>query len=174
MLLEYSYDNATKVLELLKRNEVVTLSIAEQMDTLVIEYTLLSDYPETKQNRIKKVLENSMTKRLSLITLLDSFIITKSEGKDTRLKLNFNALHFPVAELAYRLVGHPLITEQMHDNYGDMQKALERVEKLSVELGIINTPLGNVFRKEGSGRNKKQIPLTVNDFIQVMRRAVDN
>ena len=62
----------------------------------------------------------------------------------------------------------------MHDNYGDMQKALERVEKLSVELGIINTPLGNVFRKEGSGRNKKQIPLTVNDFIQVMRRAVDN
>lgn len=174
MLLEYSYDNGMKVLDLLKQNKIVTLIIHEQLDTLMIEYTLISDYPEAKQNRIRKVLENSMAKRFSLITLLDSFIITKSEGKNTRLKLSFNALHFPIAELTYWLTGHPLIVEQMHDNYSDMRQALERVEKLSIELGIINTPLGNVFRKEGTGRNKKQIPLTVNDFIHVMREAVDN
>lgn len=174
MLLEYSYDNATKVLGLLKQNQIVTLSIAEYLDTLTIDYTLVEDYPEDKRGRIRKILSNSMTKRLSMITLLDSFIITKSEGKDTRLKLTFNALHAPIAELSYRLVGDPLITEQMHDNYSDMRKALERVEKLSVELGIINAPLGNVFRKEGSGRNKKHIQLTVHDFIQIMRQAVDN
>lgn len=174
MLLEYSYDNGMMVLDFLKRNKIVTLTISRKMDRDMIEYTLFDEYLESKQNRIRQVLENSMAKRLSLITLLDNFIVTKSAGKNVMLSLKFSALNGPIAELTYQLIGDPALAEQMHDDYGDMQKALENIENLSTRLGIINTPLNKVFRKEGAGRNKKQVQLTVGDFIRIMREAVDN
>lgn len=174
MLLEYDYDNGMKVLDLLKKNKIATLSITEQGNTQLIEYTLLNDYEPDIQKRIKTTLTNSVNVRLSTISLLDNFIVSKAEWKDTKIKLYFSALKKPVADLAYWLNGDPLIAESMRDNYSKARKTLERLHKLSIELGIVNVPLGDVYRKEKNGRNKKYIPLTVNDFIQVMRKAIDN
>lgn len=172
MLLEYSYDNATKVLELMQNSAVASLRITEQDNVCVLEYTLVKDYSEAQQNVIRRTLAESMPKRLALISLLHDFIVTKSAGKDIHLNLVFDAVSVKQCEVVYSLHGHPLLREVEENNVEELRRCLERYDDLILRMGIANQKIPNVYRKEGSGKSKKTTQLTLRDFCTLLREAL--
>lgn len=171
MLLEYNYDRAMKVLELMKNAEIASLHIVEKEGKCIMEYTLVKDYGESQQATIRKALIASITKRLALLSLFNDFIVTKSAGKDIHLKLKFNAVNVKQCEIVYALNGHPLIRCSEQNNVTEMQRCLEQCDKLLVNMGVGGQVVDGVYRKEGTGRNKKTTPLTMQDLVTLLRQA---
>ena len=173
MILEYSYDNALKVLNLLKTSQIATLFIKEKNNICAIDFTLISDYPEPKQANIRPALNESMAERIAINSLFNNFMVSKLAGKNVRLELNFNAVNVRKCEITYKLDGEKLIKAQDENYILELTNCLERYEHLITQLGVSDYVLDSVFKKEGSGRGKKTVPITLKDLSSITRRMIN-
>ena len=53
-----------------------------------------------------------------------------------------------------------------------LQNCLEQYDTLITRMGISDITVPNIFRKQGSGRNRKNVPLTVKDIGEALRCAL--
>lgn len=173
MILEYNYDKAMKVLELLKHNELANLMISETGDGIpVMEYKLINEYPGYIQRQIRRTLEEAMARRLQLIELLNNFIVSKAANEEIHLNLTFNAVSVRKCKIEYSYEGRLLKATDEQNTLKALNACLERIDSLLVSMGVSSQKI-DVFRKEGSGRGKKYIPLTLKDFTCIVRKSLE-
>lgn len=172
MILEYSYEKATKVLELFKESKIASLDITEGGDSTIMEYTLIDEYPVHMQRQIRNTLAGIMPRRLQLIEFLNNYIVTKSSGVDIKLELHFNAVSLKKAKIDYSYTGGPLLKSSELDNLQALKACLDRVDQLVIAMGVSSQEL-DVYKKDRSGRNKKYVPVTLRDFGFIFRKALE-
>ena len=173
MILEYSYEKAMKVLELFKESKIVRLDITETENGItVMEYKLIDEYPSHVRKQINRTLSEAMPRRLQLIELLNNFIITKSVNEEIHLNLHFNAVSVKKCRIDFSYTGNLLKTSDEQNSLAALNVCLERVDNIITSMGVSSQKL-DVFRKEGNGRGKKYIPLTLKDFCFVIRKALE-
>lgn len=173
MLLEYNYDSATDILELLKQNQIASLQLKEKDGTVAIEYRLISEFPQSVQAKAQQVLSEALNDRLYLVKLWNDFFISKAAGCDVHLTIKFSAVYVEELQFTHRLVGNLIYSVPENTEYEKLQHCLSTLEETMTHMGIHGQQLVNVYRKEGSGRSKKHIPMTLGDLIFYVRKAVE-
>lgn len=176
MLLEYSYDKANTVLNYFKNSELATLDIrtikGEKDDEpkFVMEYTLIKDYSEPKQNLIRKILSDSLPERLRLTDILNQFIENQILKNVNEFSLKFNAVNVRKCEIVYSYSYKQ--SSKNRDLIKELTECLEQYDSIVTEMGIADQTVANVYRREGSGRNKKNIPLTIKEIGNILRQSL--
>lgn len=174
MILEYSYDKANEIIELFKNSELASLSITTFKDAnkprFAMEYTLVKDYPESKQVMIRKVLESSLVERLQLANVLNQFLENQILDNVNNFTLKFNAVNVRKCEMTYS--SSYKNAPKKSGSIVDIQKSLEQLDRTIVEMGISDQATIDIFKKEGSGRSKKFVPLTIREVIQTLRASL--
>lgn len=176
MLLEYNYDKGNKVLEMFKNSELAFLNISQGKEVegkpvFVMEYALINDYPEPKQNLIRKALAESLPERLQLTDILNQFVEHQSLNSVTKFSLRFNAVNVRKCEISY---SSSFANKQSSVNLCDeLVSCLEKYDYIVTQMGIAGQEVSGVYRREGTGRNKKYIPLTIQDVGNILRHSLE-
>lgn len=171
MILEYNYEKALHVLDLLKESDIAVLDIKENSGVMVMEYKLITEYPEYIQRQIRRTLADAMPRRLRLIEFFNNLIVTKAAGKEIHVTLHFNAVSVKKCEIDYEYSG-TLLKSSDEDNLTALKACLERIDSIITEMGISSQKL-EVYRREGGGRSKKYIPITLRDFSHIVNKAAE-
>lgn len=176
MILEYNYDKGNIVLEHFRKAELATLDIRKALDAdesvkFVMEYTFVKDYPEPKQNLIREVLSNSLSERLQLVNILNQFIENQILDNVQDFSLRFNVVNVRKCEITYSS-SYKQTTKKTVNLIDEFVKCLEQYDHIVTEMGVANQVAANIFRKEGSGRNKKYVPLTIKDIGNTLRKSL--
>ena len=176
MLLEYSYEKANKVLTMFNEGKLATLEIhnvspSDDDKKFVMDYTLVSEYPTSQQMRIKKAMSNpeSFTVRMRITEILNKFIENQITNTVVRFNLSFTAVE--------TLICRSNVQSQFSGNSSvvtdkEIQSCIDKFDNIITKMGIGSTKLDNVYRKEGSGRNKKNIPVTLSDLSDMLRHIL--
>lgn len=179
MILEYSYDKGNLILEYFKKSELASLNIKTIKPTkkgdetkFVMEYTFIKDYPEPKQNLIRKVLAESLPERLQLTNVLNQFLENQILDAVNDFSLRFNAVNVRKCEISYSSSYNAVKSAAPKNLLNDLTKCLERFDYIVTEMGIADQATTNIFKKEGSGRNKKYVPLTIKDVGNTLRQSL--
>ena len=173
MILEYNYDKANKVLEYFKNGDIAYLSIQQKVkgsegeSEFVMEYILITDYPEPKQNLIRTALSNSLPLRLDVISLLNKFIENQITDNVSEFYLTFNAVNVQKCTIDYRFTCKSKVNNVC--KHVELLNCLDRFDSLITKMGVSDTKLENVFKKEGSNRSKKYTQLTISDISKALR-----
>lgn len=174
MILEYSYDKGNKVLDLFKKSELATLNIRKvkdgDEDKFVMEYTLISDYAETRQTAIKELLSESLAERLQLANVLNQFIENQILNNVIDFSLKFNAVKVKKCEITYSSSYKQAV--QNISLLQELTNCLERYEHIVTKMGIADQATSNIYRREGTGRNKKYVPLTIKEVSDTLRQSL--
>lgn len=174
MILEYSYDKATKILEMLKSGDIATLNVSKVTDSdgdkFALEYTLVTDYPEMKQDGIRKAMTASLSERLNAIRIYNIFLENMVLGNVDEFLFQFDAISSYKCSMTYsykmkRKLEEVVVIDQLIE-------CLERFELLATKVGIENTDT-KLFLKEGGQKSKKYTSLTLLQVSQEMRKAME-
>lgn len=172
MILEYSYDKANKILELLKESQLASLTVTKAKDTYVMEYTLISDYPEQKQGLIRKVLSEALPQRLKLVNLMNQFIEKQILNLVDDFSIKFNSVNVRQCDFKYAYGFKDDGSIQSQEPIQTIETCLEQLENTVTKMGVAKQQVP-VYRREGTGRNKKYIQLTVQEFIATIRQSLE-
>lgn len=177
MILEYSYDSANIVLELLKGSKIASLTVAKHEDTYAMEYTLIEDYSEAKQVFIRKNLADALPQRLKVVELMNQFVENQILGLVNSFSLSFDAVNKRKCQIQYSVSfgktrSNTENGEQHKEPVVQMQKCLEQFENILLQLGVQDQTV-NVYRREGSGRNKKHVQLTLQGVVEEIRKSLE-
>lgn len=176
MILEYNYDNGNKILSLFKESKLATLDIKTVRDNeetkFVMEYSLIEDYPEARQDIIRKVLDDSLSERLQLVNVLNKFIENQILENVIDFSLKFNTVKVSKCEIAYSYSYKQSATTSI-SSIAELTKCLEKYDRLVTEMGIADqvTP---VFKRDGGGKSKKYSQLTIGEISDVLRQAIED
>ncbi len=178
MILEYSYDNANLVFDLFKQSALATLDIKTITEgdkpRFIMEYALVNDYPEVRQDAIRKVLSESLNERLQLVNVLHQFLENAILDNVKEFNLHFNAVQVRKCQILYSSsfgVKNPNV-KSPESNVTQMERCLEQFDHIVTEMGVSAQTIPNVFKREGSGRNKKYVSLTIADLAKALRHAL--
>ena len=175
MLLEYNYDNANKVLSMFNEGKLATLNIRqvvvpEEGLKYVMEYSLTTEYPSEQQMKIKKAMSNanSYPVRMKVTEQLNQFIEANAVDGVISFSLSFNATD----DLVCRSTSQCQFSNNAF-NTTDKQisDCIDKLEGLVTKMGIGPVKL-QVYRKEGSGKNKRHVQLTMSDLTDIIRHAL--
>lgn len=179
MILEYSYDKGNLILDYFKQSKLASLDIKtvkEDGETkFVMEYTLVEDYPEPRQTLIREVLADSLPERLQLANVLNQFIENQILNNVNDFSLKFNAVKVRKCEMNYSSsYKQAAVTAKSAGSYtvADLEKCLENLDRIVTEMGIADQATANIFKREGTGRNKKYIPLTIKEVASTLRQSL--
>ena len=174
MILEYNYDKANEILTLFKDSKIATLNIqpktTDEETVYLMEYTLIDSYIEKKRNDIRRVLNESLPERLRVAELLNDFIEHQALNSVKEFKLTFNVVDVQRCEITYSVS-----FDKEASNVSDikqLQKCLEQYDSIITRMGVNDITVPNIFRKEGSGKNRKNMPLTVKEIGEILRHAL--
>lgn len=174
MILEYNYDNGNKILNLFKESKLATLDVKTVKDgdeiKFVMEYTLVEDYPEARQELIKEVLAESLSERLQLANVLNKFIENQAIDNVNNFVLKFNTVKVRKCEISYSSSYKQQIKET--SSVEELMKCLEKLDHIIVEMGISNQEIPGLFMKDGKGKSKKYVPLTIKDMEFTLRQLL--
>lgn len=174
MILEYNYDKGNTVLEYFKQSKLATLDIKTTKENgeikFVMEYTFVEDYPEPRQNLIREVLANSLPERLQLANVLNQFIENQILDNVNDFTLRFNAVKVRKCEITYSSSYKQAVKDTNLTQ--ELIKCLERYDRIVTEMGIADQVTANIFKREGGGRNKKYVPLTIQDVGNTLRQSL--
>lgn len=176
MILEYSYDKANKVLEHFKNGDIAYLSIQQKVkgseceSVFVIEYTLITDYPEPKQNLIRTALSHSLPLRLDVIHLLNKFIENQIIDNVSEFYLTFNAVSVQKCTIDYRFTCKSKVNDAC--KHVELSNCLDKLDSLITKMGVSDVTLENIFKKEGNSRSKKYTRLTISEISKSLRNIL--
>ena len=194
MILEYNYDKGNEILDYFKQSKLASLDIKTVKERkpdgetkFVMEYTLVEDYPEPRQSLIREVLADSLPERLQLTNVLNQFIENQilNNVNDFSLKFNavaltspvprmngeFNAVKVRKCEITYSS-SYKQSVAKSESSTEELVKCLEKLDRIITNMGITDQPTANIFRREGTGRNKKHIPLTIGEVATTLRQSL--
>lgn len=178
MLLECNHETLTTLLDLFNSGKIATLSIKKTDDgsgheKLVMDYSLVSEYPEGQQKVINNLFSNlaSYPKRIKVAELLNELI------KYDALKAVVNF------DLEFSAAGRTSILLNSFTEYGksndeenninieecSIEGAMSVIEREIIDRGIKKTVIPNIFTKTGTGRNRKETKITVSDLFEIMK-----
>ena len=177
MILEYSYDSANIILDLLKGSKLASLTVAKQGETYAMEYTLIEDYSEAKQVFIRKSLTEALPQRLKVVSLMNQFVENQILGTVNNFALSFDAVNKRKCQIQYSASFGK--TKKISDEgelhkeqVVQMQKCLEQLDNILIQLGA-QDQLVNVYHKQGTGRNKKYVQLTLQNTVAEIRKSLE-
>lgn len=174
MLLEYNYDKGNLVLEMLKKSEIATLNISkaetdDKAGKYIIDYTFISDYPESKQDTIRKALSDSLPERLRIVNVLNGFIEQQILNNVNNFSLKFNAVNVRKCQISYQTSYKS--SEGSINLLPELINALEKYEYIATKMGIMDQKT-NVYRKEAGSKGKKYTPLTIGEVSKTLRQSL--
>lgn len=174
MILEYSYDKANRILDLFKESKIATLEIkktgAEDDATYVMEYTVLTDYTEPKQVRIKEALSESLPERLKLTTILTTFVENQILDNVKDFGFKFNAVNARKCEVSYFATYKNQVVEE-NCLVKQLERCLERYDYIITKMGATDQQT-ELFKKE-PGKGKKYSQLTLGEVGLELRQALE-
>lgn len=174
MILKYNYDAANTVLELLKDSKLASLTVVKHGEDYVMEYTLIEDYSEAKQVFIRNNLANALPERLKVTELMNQFIEHQTLGLVNTFALKFDSVNKRKCEIQFSVSFAKQKNEIVkHDEpIVQIKSCFEQLDNILVQIGA-NDQLVNVYRKDGTGRNKKYNQLTLRGVINEMRKSLE-
>lgn len=175
MLLEYSYDKVNKVIDLFRKSAVASLSIKKaghlSNPKYVMEYRLVEEFDGPKQNRIIEALNNSLVERLNIVSVLNTFIEKQSLDLVNDFSLSFNAIGVKECQIDYSF-SYKNTPEDTACPIVELEQCLENYDRLITKLGVADQTVPNIYKREGTGRSKKNIPVTLQEVSCILRQAL--
>lgn len=174
MLLDYNYDNANKVLAMFNEGKLATLNVScliPEEKKYVMEYTLVTEYPSDCQIKIKKAMsnQNSYPVRMRVTELLNQFIENQATDTVINFNLNFTAVDSLICKSTSQCQfgsNTACITDKQ------LCECLDDLDGIITKMGVGPVKIDNLFRKEGSGKNRKNVPVTLSDLSATIRQAL--
>jgi len=172
MIVEYNYDEGMKVLDLLKKSELATLEVQKgETDGFVMEYTTISEYDKATQCGIRKTLSNALPKRVRLMNLFNQFIEKEALGEVDVFSVSMNANRDTLkCTISSSFGGHPITPASSVET---LQDSLEKFTVALTNMGSTDL-LTPAYKREGSGRNRKYVQLTLGDLVDIIRTAMNS
>ena len=171
MISEYSYDVITKVIDLFQQSRIVTLNIEDCNEQALIDYTTTEDYDASERLAISHTLRNSLGTRLYVSNLLNQYIEKKSLDEVTKFFATFNAYGVKQCkfESSYQFSGKPF---SQKTNTEMLKKGLEQIDRAIVNMGVSDQKT-ELYRREGSGKSKKYVALTMQEVAEKLRKELE-
>ena len=171
MLLEYSYDNANKILNMFNEGKIATLEIAPVAgsDKFAMEYTLITEYPSAQIAKIRLAMSNpnSFSVRTKVTHLLNEFIEHQTTNTVVKFRLSFSAINSMVCSSSsvcqYGNTHVSTLSKEISD-------CVDNLERLVTKLGISYNSVPDMYCKKGK---KKNMPVTVKDLVTVLKNILE-
>lgn len=175
MLLEYSYDNANKILAMFNDGKLATLNVhpvmvSKEESKFVMEYTLVTEYPSDQQMKIKKTMSNpnSYPVRMRVTEQLNQFIEAFAVDAVINFTLSFTAVESLVCRSNSQCQFSNGATNTTDKQIND---CVDKLDALITKMGVGSVKL-DVYKKEGSGKNKRTTAVTLSELTDIIRRTL--
>lgn len=174
MLLNYNYDNANKVLAMFNEGKLATLNIERPVSNekkFVMNYTLVTEYPSDYQMKIKRAMSNpnSYPVRIKVTELFNQFIENQATDTVIEFSLYFTAVDSLICKCTSKCQfggNNDCVTGEQ------IEECIDDLDGIITKLGIGSVKVDNWFKKEGAGKNKRNVPLTLTDLSIMIRHAL--
>lgn len=170
MIVEYSYDNAMEVLDLLKQSQIATLEVRNVEGTgYVMEYTTLSEYSDELQTRISRTLRNGLAQRINLMNVFNQFIEKEALNEVKVFSVSMDANRDVIkCTLTHSFTGTPITPAS---SVVTLKESLEKISVAVTNMGATDLQTA-AYKREGTGRNRKYVQLTLGDLVSIIREAL--
>ena len=172
MILECNYDNTVKVLELMNESKLASLDIVEKDNSRVINYSLISDFSEPMQVKIRDIMTKSLPEILGLIKILNRFLENMALNQVNTFYVKYNAVSVRKCEIKY---GYSFNNQNKisEDNSPICIKdCLEQISYAVTEIGAGRMKIPDIYTKEVYGRKKTYNPVTVDEIITALKNLL--
>lgn len=171
MVSEYSYDVITKVIDLFQQSKIVTFDINDVDGQAVIDYTTTEDYDASERLAISHALRDSLGLRLYVSNLLNQYIEKKSLDEVIKFIAKFNA--YGVKQCKFDS-SHQFSGRQLSQKAATqmLEKGLEQIDRAIVNMGVSDQTT-SFYRREGSGKSKKYVALTMQEVAEMLRKELE-
>lgn len=191
MILYYTYDKMKKIIEMFEREEICSIKIEKvpgllnTKDSYSIEYIRFSELSGSVLENARKIFELCLPERIRVMQMLNDFIehslVNAVKNFDLIFKtdcVNYRVFNYTIQfDDISNIASAPEIKEheyiQPKDNMKRLLQALSYYDDVVLDMGIANQKIPNVFRKEGTGKNRKSIPVTIKDIGDLVRITLE-
>lgn len=172
MLLEFSYENANKVLSLFNEGNIAQLHIGSVVvdgkTRFVLNYIPMDSLDTHSKSVAMRALNNpnSYMSRMRVTEMLNKFIENMATNTVTRFELEFS-----VIERATVLLNTQVQFAKEANTVTDtsIEDCLKTLEDIVTKLGISSMKVNEVFKKEGNGKSKKSVPMSVSEIVDALK-----
>lgn len=187
MILEYSFNNANEVLDLIKHDKIVSLNVEKVgEEKYVMDYKLFSSLEEEEKAAVRLTMSKSIPERMRLIEVFNSFLehmITKTVDS---FRLSYTALNVSKSKLNYNSIYRNVFSSEalppikpvlpsketpvtFSPDYDNVETLFDMLDKIMVEKGISTTPSGLCIRAE-NGKRKNYSKVSIHEAIEVLKK----
>ncbi len=176
MLLEFSHENANKVLALFNEGNIAQLNVQSVVTDagkrFVFNYITMDSLEPSRKSIAVRVLNhpNSYMTRMRVTELLNQFIENMATNTVVRFGLEFSVLERSVPVLNTQ-VQFAKPSNTVKDD--DIQDCIKSLDNVVTKMGIGPIKIAGVFRREGTGKGKKNVPLTVSEIVDELKTILN-
>lgn len=171
MLLEFSHANANKILTLFNEDKIAQLNVqpvtVEGKRRFMFDYILMDSLDTHRKSVAMKTLSNpnSLMSRMRIIEILNQFIENMATDTVTRFTLEFS-----VIDRATILLNTQVQFAKEANTVTDesVRECFKNLQDIVTKMGIHRAKVEGVFRKEGSGKSKKTVTMTVGEIVDAL------
>lgn len=172
MLLEFTHENAMKVLELFNEGNIAQLNVqalpTESGSRFVFDYVTMDSLdPHNKATAMKTLHHpSSYMTRMRVTEMLNQFIENMATNTVTRFRLEFSVIGRGVAMLNTQV---QFAKEANTVTDKSIEDCLKDLDAIVTKMGIGPVKVDGVFRREGTGKGKKNVPLSVSEIVDALK-----
>ena len=175
MLLELTYENSNKLLNLFNEGRIAYLDIkpvnVNETTKYVANYTMLNTLTgETKENA-EKLLNNSNTYviRMRVTELINKFIENLVTDTIIRFSLEFSVVN-TVSALINSQIQFAKPSNTVTDK--DIKECFDKLDSIITKMGISSVKIQNVYKREGTGKGKRNSPISVGELAELIKNNI--
>lgn len=172
MLLEFSYENATKVLGLFNEGDIAQLTVkpveVENERKFVFNYITLKELDAHDRSVAMKTLNdsNSYLIRMRVTEMLNKFIENMATNTVTRFELEFSVIGRTTVLLNTQV---QFAKEANTITDKSIDSCFKDLNDIVTKMGITSVKVNGIFRREGSGKGRKHIQMTVGEVVEALQ-----
>lgn len=172
MLLEFSHENANKVLALFNEGNIAQLNVqavvTDAGKRFVFNYITMDNVEPNRKPMAMRILNhpNSYMTRMRVTELLNQFIENMATDTVINFGLEFSVLERSIPVLNTR-VQFAKPSNTVKDD--DIQECIKSLENVVTKMGIGPTKIDGIFRREGTGKGKRNVLLTISEVVDILK-----
>ena len=175
MLLEFTHENANKVLALFNEGNLAQLNVnpvvVDNERRFVFNYVTMDSLDTHGKSIALKTLNNpnSYMTRMRVTEILNKFIENMATNTVVRFELEFSVINRATVLLNTQV---QFAKESNTVTDKSIKDCLDELSGIVTKMGVAPVKVDGIFRREGAGKHKKNVTMTVSGVVDVLKEIL--
>lgn len=164
MELEYNHEKACSVVDLVRENKIAKINVSKIDKVYMLKFELVSNFSETKRDKIAELLDQSKSRKIELISLLNKLIEYQTLNILRDIYIDFDATG-DKCSLQYAISSNAITEPPVLIN--SINRTLDNLKKQVRQMGIGDTAI-NLYKKSKKYRKNIYQELKLTEALDII------